>query len=192
MAAPRDIRRWPALACRSLLLVAVLLFAPACLDASPEYSVPGRIPPVLDTDRVVPPSNQINLIDRSNDVEFNVPFRSEDNGEPLVAHLLLDLAIHGPNATSVAFADVDPSPLPFSEQEGRAVTITWPGIKPTGCHTITLILNHADNRARNSIFLPLDASLAAFETWYFGVTDGQSQDSADISLTDCPPNPGGM
>jgi hypothetical protein len=178
----------------SLIGVVVLPCLSACLDAPPEYSVPTRIPPVIDADQVVPSTIQIHVVpDPSSLVQFNVPFRSEDAGSPLLAHFLLDYVADGQRSKVVGFVDVEPSDRPFFEQDGRGVVLPWlvnDGSDDVllGCHSVTLILNYADNRVRDSLFLPFDSSLAAFQTWWFNIGDAEG----DTRITDCPPGRGGF
>src|SRR5690349_20710558 len=86
------------LACRSLLLGFVSLFAPSCIVADPpEYSSAVQRAPELDLYNASPAILKILEVTANQVVPINVPVRSEDAGEQLVALLFLD---YGATATN--------------------------------------------------------------------------------------------
>jgi hypothetical protein len=162
------------LAWRSLALawMAQALVA-GCFDAPPEYTVPGRIPPVLNSLEAVPSLASINLVDPQDlTINFNVPFRSEDAGQPLQALFIRDFVPteRENNAKIIVGLDIEPSLEPFQDQTGRVVAYEWNVQDPRpdpGCHSVTLIFTYDDNIASNRFYTPLDDALVATETWWF-------------------------
>lgn len=167
-----------ALARRSLWCAAMLLVT-GCLDGTPEYTAPTRLPPVIDTFKTLPLINTLALVEQDSPttVLFTVPFRSEDAGTELTYYFLLDVdnrTLPRPLETNI----VEPDPRPLEEQEGRVATFEWqPESELSGCHTITFIITYVDNFGRN--FVPRDPSLADSVTWWFQVGD-------DADLSRCP------
>lgn len=115
------------------------------------------------------------------EINFSIPFRSVDVGEPLQAAFVLDF---DPANASVAIErlPVPADPTPFAEQDNRAVNWTWPlSPRPSGCHTMTMILSHDSNFI--AIYRTINPLDVAQVTWFFNIGD---PNSPEPSLANCP------
>ena len=175
-----------ALARLSLAAPPMALLATACLDAPPEYRVPGRVPPVIIMSGVVPAPRGVLAIDRQTEIDFRVPFRSEDAGEDLAGFFVLD-----PPAQAASFQAVidevpvaaDPRPFADQETEPREVSYRWAWtVRPADCVTVTLVLSHETNfsRAYDTVD-PLDT---AEVSWLFDFHDPVTGESHPSALCD--------
>ncbi|HVU02879.1 MAG TPA: hypothetical protein VHE30_14060 [Polyangiaceae bacterium] len=155
-----------------------LLVAPAitaCLDTPPEYQAAIPVPPVIETS-LVTPSTTAPVIVTGDTIDFTVPFRSDDEGEALVAYFVWDLPTGGDGLDNIinnSVSVVDADPRPFAEQTNREVTFHWPWsseLKPgPGCHSVTMILSHNSNFQIGHGYLLVDALAAAQVTWFLGL-----------------------
>jgi len=138
----------------------------ACLDAPPEYSVPDQIPPVLVTSQIAPPTRDVVVVPAAaSQVDFLVPFRSDDSGEDLTALFVLDMARQVTFPFILDAVPVLADPRPFAAQDpARVVTYlyTWTE-RPVGRHRVTLILTHESNFSTR--YEVQDALDAAEVTW---------------------------
>lgn len=158
-------------------MVVAALLAGACVDDPPTYGAGRAILPYFAASSARPPLGEIYR--GQYPLEVNVPFRSEDNGLPLVALLFLDLPPGGPvdpaRPDLVAFATLSPSNY---DNLRRQVILTFsPERDLAGCHSLTLMLTAESNWDTVSV-LPNDESSVARLVWWLG-TDG-------ASLGDCP------
>jgi len=153
-----------------------------CLDPTPEYSVSDRVPPVIQATGVTPsPTDLVRVALTQDVVSFTVPFRSDDAGEPLWAYFVEDIAdeINSMGSgchtcQSIDVQKVSADPRPFADQEQRSLTGTWAFStgRPSGCHTVTLILSHLSNFTRGwQVSDPLDSAQV---TWTVIFQDSDS------------------
>jgi hypothetical protein len=162
--------RAPAIA----IVIAVALLT-ACLDDPPVYSLRSQVPPIVAIGQVLPPVAE--FYEGPRRVTFNVPFRSEDAGVPLIARLYLDLVPGAARGIPQGEQLIAPG---YFEDGDRSAIIDW--IAPTvGCHTLTMIMTYDGNF--NSIsLLPNDYSLATTVVWWL-LIDG---DANSTPISECP------
>jgi hypothetical protein len=162
------------------LAVAATFALEGCLDPPPQYSTTDQYPPVVQGAMVDPSPVRI-IYTTASEVLFTIPFRSVDVGEALQAAFVYDF---DPTNPSVALArvPVPADPRPFWEQDGRDVKWAWRlSPRPTGCHTITMILSHASNFS--DLYQTIDPLDVAQVTWFFNIGD---PNSPAPSLDGCP------
>jgi hypothetical protein len=178
------VRSLNVLARASLVLSAI--GASACFDATPTYIVPAQSPPIILGNQVVPSTVTVNVVTldetQSLTVPLNVPFKSIDSGEPLVAIFWQDL---NPNETQEVkntqlqgVISVREDARPLDEQIGREFTFRWT-VTQAGCRIVTMNLSHASNFPTNpeqGIFEPghlppTDQTDIAQVSWFFDVRD---------------------
>jgi hypothetical protein len=147
-----------------------VLGLPGCFDGTPEYSVPSRVPPVMDSAGALPSASDVYRTQAS-EVDFNVRFRSDDAGERLHVFFVLDLPanrVEPPRVQNDYF--VEPDPAPFDEQTQRSLSYqwTWGSVVSSRCHTMTLILSHESNFSSS---YKVDDELGAAQlTWFLDLS----------------------
>jgi hypothetical protein len=136
----------------SLVPALMSLLAVGCVDPPPEYAAPERLPPVVTTTDVYPSLTQVTTYSaQTEEIVFTVPFRSDDAGEDLRAFFVLDIGPTQDADFSQIKADplVPADPRPFADQADRQpLEGRWKlnvGVRPSGCHTMTMVLSHATN-----------------------------------------------
>jgi hypothetical protein len=153
-----------------------------CFDAPPTYSVPERLPPVIDAARSQPSTSDV-FSTNAGTVAFDVFFRADDDeDDPLRAYVVHDLPA-GPPTSSNTVLDRSSLPLdprPFEDQfkdPRRTLSFLWAvGETVTGrCHTVTLILSYVSN-FNDVAYTLADPSLAAQVTWFLDLTGKASAD----------------
>jgi hypothetical protein len=149
------------------------VFLLGCLDDPPTFAPRGQIPPFIIAGQVDPPLGAI--YEGPPTFDINIPFRSEDVNIPIDARVYLDL--EPGSADKMAFAQALVPPGNFEEL--RMVRIEWT-TRIAGCHSLTVIMTHADNYALTG--LPLDDELAARIVWWTNIGDINGQ----IPMADCP------
>jgi hypothetical protein len=178
--------------CQSLRVIswAAPVLMAACLDSAPNYGSGVQILPVFLSSRVDPPLHLIYEGDRLPGV--SAPFRSEDNGETLVAFLVLDFE---PSDLS--------SDIEASESDGRrrlvlAVDETlrasnyadtsrsveflrYAGAVVPGCHSLTLMLTHRSNWDFEAA-LPANLDRVSSLVWWVNV----GPDRTETTIASCP------
>jgi hypothetical protein len=158
----------------------VMTTAAGCVDPPPQYSAPDLMPPVIIGAQVDPPTATVtNIPAAAQEFPFTVPFRADDGGQEIVAWFVRDLDLNDV-AKSIILTTVYPpgDPRPFAEQltpPRSAVAWTWklPEPRPTGCHTVTMILSRINNY--RSLYLTKDETAAAQVTWFLNIL-GPSSD----------------
>lgn len=156
-----------------------MLFASGCIVADPpRYEAPEKTRPILDLFRADPPLRQV-LVRRTDDViRFNIPVRSEDAGDPLVAALHLDWG----TARSDHLTNRE-IPSSTFDDEDRAITFQWtvePNLKD--CHLLTLLVFHKANidlQGQQSLVIE-DQAIA---TWWANFNPDETDPD---TLKDCP------
>jgi hypothetical protein len=166
-------RRW--------LLPVVALVLPGCLDATPEYSVPERIPPVIITSQLDPAPGVITNIGNVDSVPFHASFRSVDAGEDLDAKFVFDIETldcdqgSEPDCFAIVFEEHIPAKAEsFSEQatSPHEVGFTWvvrdrDRTENPNPHTMTMFVTHSSNFT--SGWPVIDPLETAEVTWFFNL-----------------------
>lgn len=152
------------------------LLAVACVSDPPTYGAGITILPYFAASSAQPPLGEVYL--GGYPLEINVPFRSEDNGVPLVALLYLDLSPGAPADEVMLESDLTLPPSNYEDEE-REVVITFEpsGEELDGCHSLTLVLTPESNFNRPTQ-LPIDETVVARLVWWLG--------DRDASLASCP------
>jgi hypothetical protein len=144
-----------------------------CLDEPPTFAPRGQIPPFIIAGQVEPSLGAI--YEGPPSFQIDVPFRSEDVNTTLEARLYLDLV----PGTARGAPDRNAFVAPGYFEELRLLTIEW-NMQVTGCHSLTLIMTYVDNFALTG--LPRDDSRAARSVWWLNMAD-----TNDTTLmADCP------
>jgi hypothetical protein len=146
-----------AVACLSQFIALMSLCAvglPGCFDAPPEYSVPERLPPILDEASAAPPMNTLYESKLQTPTDLRIPFRSDTSEEELQAAFIVD-ADSGHEVTLF----IDKAGPGDTQFECKA---NWP-VDP-GCHTITVRASYVRNFGDNTTVK--DPSLATEATWF--------------------------
>jgi len=157
-----------------------------CLvDDPPPFISPQKTAPRLDYSKARPALNQLIVRSSGESIEFNVPVKSEDAGDPLVGNLLLDYSGEGSGGTFLAFAPVSASTL--DDPNERTLKTTWTVFPKTsisaGCHLFTLRVTHFSNLVQGQSDQLKDKDDLAEAYWLanINVTPG-----AAGTLVDCP------
>jgi hypothetical protein len=158
----------------------------ACLVADPpQYDEPQRTPPFLDLVAAIPSPNRLIVRERrvNSLIRFDVPVRSEDNGE------LLFYALHRNYSFETNSNDLERGRIPAGafDDLGRSINFEWTieqNIEP-GCHQLTLLVAHASNwQVEESRPDPINGiGDTAMATWWLNL---DPQPDAPDSLLDCP------
>lgn len=158
------------------------LVAPvSCVVSDPaEYGVAKQTPPFLNANKASPSVLHTRLMGSGETLIVNVPLRSEDAGDELLAQLFLDRGVTGKQQL-LSFRDIPPGKL----EEKRTISITAPiqTDKP-GCHAVSLVVTHKANLTEDN--QPKDDNDTAILTWWVNVDD----DGTNL-LGDCPVSGGG-
>lgn len=171
------------------------IFAPflftGCLDSTPQYSVPALIPPVISVPKLVPLTSAIQPLTTSQ-LQFTIPFRSDDLGKDLFATFVLDFdpASDPASTPELIQFDVPADPRPFSQQDDRDFGWLWVPIDASlnGCHTVTMILSHRDNYTGG--YGTKEPSDVAQVTWVFDIESPNDPEAMSHLIIDCPLNAG--
>lgn len=120
---------------------------PACLiEDPPPYTEPQQTPPWLDLRQAVPLIDQVIVRNSGDFVAFNVPVRSEDAGDGLVAYLVRNWMGDGLDFTRIeGVAQVGPSTL---DDLDRDLLFDWSvgtAEELNGCQRLTLLVTHNAN-----------------------------------------------
>jgi hypothetical protein len=111
------------------------------------------------------------------EINFNVPVRSEDLGDRLVATLVLDFRLEGERRLTSGFGDFGTF---FSDRQ-RSIGVVWKTGEVIGCHQVTLIVTHSDNA--DALGQPIDTSDQALATWWVAL---RRPEDPENQLLDCP------
>lgn len=138
---------------RASLSLVLSLATGGCIVAEPPpYDPPPRTPPILDLANAIPWVGSTIPVDRygeqfpeeQTEIEFNIPFRSEDRGEGLLYGLLVDylLVPSAQSQTSHDHRSLQPSTF---DDESRRIVFSWKvdaNNLTDGCHQLTLVVAH--------------------------------------------------
>jgi hypothetical protein len=180
------------LARRSLtaLSMAFALLAAGCIVADPPNSSdPEKTPPLLLLGQADPPVFQVMSLstkDGSTSLPINVPVRSEDAGDELIALLFVDWNVDSNAKEPVAKARVAPSTF---DDANRMISATWDySGAPSGCNQLTMLVTHSTNYdwIPSTYANPADVAIA---TWFFNVND---EPRGTNPLSWCPSSAGGL
>lgn len=165
---------------RASLSVVLSLASVGCIVAEPPpYDPPPRTPPILDLANAIPWVGSTIPVDRYDDtfpeeqtkIAFNIPFRSEDQGEPLRYGLHVDYLLVPSEESST---NIDRRTLTAStfDDENRRITFDWTvRLVGDGCHQLTLLVAH-DSSWNNDESRPdplLGRGDIATATWWINV-----------------------
>ncbi|MET0791101.1 MAG: hypothetical protein ABW061_06225 [Polyangiaceae bacterium] len=161
----------------------MLLVTQGCVVADPpEYQEPVQTLPLLEVYKAVPSTTDIVVWSTGSPaVNFSIPVRSEDAGEPLAAYTFTDYGTSQErfyNGQNVAASTYD--------QKSRNIVISWtPGVSP-GCHIFTLVVAHRSSfQSADAVHLdPAKAGDdAALVSWWANINP---TDNDVNTLKDCP------
>ena len=110
-------------------------------------------------------------------ITVQVPFRSEDLGEPLEAIFLFD-AQPGQNQAVVDNASVEIPPSVFEDDSRAVIQPISLDLEP-GCHTLTMVLAHTSNLRGVDV---RDEARAARATWWLYVRGSENSPLLDDCL----------
>lgn len=157
---------------RSLCVLVVPFALTACLDDPPEYTVPRAVPPVIQVDRIDPPTTSVVVVTGPSQ-RFTIPFRADDQGTGITASFFYDID-QVRDKIFLHYVDVQDQasdPTPFADQV-RAIDYQWfwrqTPVDP-GAHTLTMILAPQNNRITATG--PTNAADSAQVTWFVDLED---------------------
>jgi len=193
-------RQWLALitsqitqARNSLLPMLVAASFSSCIIADPPLSdSPGRTPPFLALNQAEPPTHKVVVLeDLNTNLLVNVPLRSEDNGEPLIAVFHLDYLLDDFGLIRRSIPLISPSTF---DNTKRAVgfRLTEQNFFPlglTGCHQLTLLVTHRDmfDTGTDRPYLGAAANDdTAQATWWLYIEPSNPSPGVDEELGRCP------
>jgi hypothetical protein len=141
----------------------------------PEHGRATQTPPILFAAQADPPVFQVLEVEPNDSVLFNVPIRSEDVGEPLLAELVLDYSIVDPPRLQKAV----PVTAGTFEDTKRTIDVAWdvPSDTAAGCRLLTLWVTHNSNLDVRSL------DDVATVTWAVSVGDSSGDPN---TLASCP------
>lgn len=138
-----------------------------CFDAPPEYSVPERVPPILDEAGATPPITSLYAPEGSR-FDLSMPFRVSATEAEVQAIFIVD---------SKSGAEVQLCPNFRAPGDTRLeCRDAWTIVSP-GCHTITVRASYQGNF--DDGFVPKDPSLATEATWFASLEDPEDLDPVD-------------
>jgi len=148
------------------------LLAAGCIVADPpDSSDPEKTPPLLLLGQADPPVYQVKGLstkDGSPPLQINVPVRSEDAGDQLLALLFVNWNM-GLEDSAVAKVLVGPSTF---DDTDRMISAVWDytEIPTRGCTQLAMLVTHYTNYdwIHSAYINPSDVAIA---TWFFNVDD---------------------
>jgi hypothetical protein len=172
---------------RLSLGVAGISMLPACLvDDPPPLSTPQKTAPRLDYGRATPGLDQVIVKNSGEFIEFSIPVKSEDAGDPLVGNLLLDYAGEGSALVPIGFPPTVAASTLDDPNERRLKTI-WEVYPKTnisaGCHRFTLRVTHFSNLDPDHSGQLIDKEDLAEAFWFANIN--VTPESAGM-LVNCP------
>lgn len=174
---------FPPLARLSLALAGISMLSGCLVDDPPPFTPPRKTAPRLDVRQALPGMDRVIVTRAGELIPFSIPVTSEDAGDPLTAHLLLDYAGDGSIPDFLRPASLPPSTL--DNPEPRILKLPWKvrdGVLP-GCHLFTLRVTHASNVKEDAPELAIDKADQA-EAFWFATINVDPEDAG--SLLDCP------
>jgi len=172
------------LALKRLVLSALPVFASGCLVADPpQYEGPATTPVFLDLAASTPVVGRVIVRNFPATIDFDVPIRSEDNGDQVTFALYQDFGF--PQRQRAIFCSRRLAPGTFDESDRSLRFSETLRMAPVGCFQLTLLVAHADNwdfeNCRPDLVRGIgDTSIA---TWWLNVIES-GQEPTD--LNHCP------
>jgi hypothetical protein len=164
-----------------------MLISMACgscvLSDPPVHGQATQTPPILYANQADPSPYVVIETGAGAEIRVNVPIRSEDDGEPLQAELILNHSIAGGDPYVNRLLGSVPVTAGSLVDDSRSVDIAKdlpPGLTQ-GCHQLTLLVTHASN------LVPREKSDIATVTWWLNVDDDPLTAN---QLAECPKNTG--
>ncbi|HET9932423.1 MAG TPA: hypothetical protein VFQ35_17080 [Polyangiaceae bacterium] len=124
----------------------------ACIVAPPaEYEESTRTPPIFDLVRAKPFIGDIIVVDQdaglesARKIQFNVPVRSEDQGEEIIGAVHIDYGSGQPRDTFTKSQQKLPASTLDDVSRVWDQNVTFFGGLEPGCHQVTLIATHRSN-----------------------------------------------
>jgi hypothetical protein len=143
----------------------------------PEHAEAEQTPPILFANQAVPSVYEVLNVSQNDRITVNVPLRSEDVGEGLLAELYVDYSITGSQVLQKAIV-VGPGTF---EDRQRAVGTYWDVPSINGCHQLTLAVTHNSNLETRRL------DDIATVTWWVNVSDTED---GSTKMKDCQKNLG--
>lgn len=156
-----------------------------CLVADPpQYEEPATTPVFLDVAAATPIVGRVIVGREPVTLDFNVPFRSEDNGDEIAFGLLQDFGF--PERTKEVFCNKVILPAGTFDETDRAISFSALALDATGgCYQLTLLVSHAKNWDRLGCRPDLVKGIddTSMITWWLNVVrPGQNPND----LVNCP------
>jgi hypothetical protein len=152
----------------------VLASCPAgCLVSDPpEYEEPGLTPPFLDLVAATPLPGRIIAREFGTEavVRFDVPFRSEDNGEEVYFGLYRNFTFAAGLSQEQRLVNSRSVPPGTFDETDRAIRFDWTvELRQLGCHQLTLLVSHESTWDKNEgrPHPLLSVGDTAMATWWF-------------------------
>jgi hypothetical protein len=120
----------------------VALACAGCLVSDPpEYEEPSLTPPFLDMVQATPLASRIIVRDRADPlIKFDVPFRSEDAGQPIWFALHRNYPFDPSNSLLVGSISLPPGTF---DETDRSIRFDWTiSSLEAGCYQLTLLVSH--------------------------------------------------
>ncbi|MCA9630220.1 MAG: hypothetical protein KC766_21265 [Myxococcales bacterium] len=164
----------------------MLTQAGCLLGEAPEYQSRRQTPPVLLSTRVEPKPERVIRVRTGEQVEFIVPYRSEDAGDTMTAFLYRNFQV-GAKSDYLASINVPPSSNLYSDEgDPSQALITYSfANSDIGCNSYTMLLTHSSNiGTAQDALAPKDDDLVVLVTWWAAVVN-QSGEPADLLVDEC-------
>jgi hypothetical protein len=134
-----------------------------CFDAPPEYSVPERVPPLLDEASATPAISDLYEL-KLPKTDLNIPFRVSATEEDVQAVFIIDL---GEDGEVTLFTD-----RPARGESLFACAQAWANYTRPGCHTVTVRASYVPNFGDGPAVK--DPNLATEATWFTSLVNPAS------------------
>ncbi len=161
----------------------ILMLTPGCIVADPPaYEERAKTSPMLDLSMADPPITEVIAVDTTaarTIVPFNIPVRSEDAGDELMALFYLSF---GQEDQTPQYR-ITEEPASTFDDANRVISLEWDYHQmDRGCHQLTLVVTHRANFDLEK-WLPTDPADVALATWWVNVDDDPAQPNR---FSDCP------
>ncbi len=166
----------------SLLVGVVAVISSACIVSDPaEYGVAKQTPPFLNATKALPSVLKTHPVKLGETIHFNVPLRSEDAGEELLAQVFVDRGVPQ-KENPRGFREIAPGRLDDGE---RPIDIPVDVVvADPGCHSLTMVVTHKSNLDEKN--QPKKDDDTAVLTWWVNVDD----DEGKTLMGECPSSGG--
>lgn len=154
-----------------------------CLvDDPPPFITPQKTEPRLLYSKATPGLDQVIVRNSGDKIDFHVPVKSEDAGDPLVGNFFLDYL--GDARPPVGLAIVSASTLDDPDERALKTRVNiFPGFSSAGCHRITLRVTHLSNLVEGDSYQLIDKTDLAEAFWFANID--VAPEAAGM-LVDCP------